>query len=48
MYRFNGHDGRLERIMEGALMVMEAFEGYEQKFAVSTRCLFFYGNKMIS
>ncbi|XP_033638187.1 von Willebrand factor A domain-containing protein 8-like [Asterias rubens] len=33
MYRFNGHDGRLERIMEGALMVMEAFEGYEQKFA---------------
>ncbi len=33
MYRFNGYDGRLERIMESALMVMEAFEGYEQKFA---------------
>ena len=31
MYRFNGHDGRLEREMEVALMVMEAFEGYENK-----------------
>eukprot|EP00058_Branchiostoma_floridae_P007969 XP_002593457.1 hypothetical protein BRAFLDRAFT_277037 [Branchiostoma floridae] len=32
MYRFNGMDGRLERMMEAACMVMEAFEGYEQKF----------------
>ena len=35
MYRFNGHDSRLEREMEAALMVMEAFEGYEHKFKVS-------------
>ena len=26
MYRFNGHDGRLERTLEAALMVMEAFD----------------------
>lgn len=34
MYRFNGHDSRLEREMEAALMVMEAFEKYEDKFKV--------------
>merc|ERR1719433_2377540 len=28
MYRFNGHDQRLERMLESTLMVMEAFEGY--------------------
>ncbi len=27
MYRFNGHDQRLERSLESALMVMEALEG---------------------
>ncbi|XP_064638932.1 von Willebrand factor A domain-containing protein 8-like [Lineus longissimus] len=32
MYRFNSHDGRLEREMEAILMVMEAFEKYEHKF----------------
>jgi len=32
MYRFNGHDQRLERMMESALMVMEAFEGYGDRF----------------
>ncbi|CAL4081731.1 unnamed protein product, partial [Meganyctiphanes norvegica] len=32
MYRFNGHDGRLERELEVVLMVMEAFEGFENKF----------------
>ncbi|CAH1781042.1 unnamed protein product [Owenia fusiformis] len=32
MYRFDGHDKRLERSMEACLMVMEAFENYEQKF----------------
>ncbi|KAF0291010.1 von Willebrand factor A domain-containing protein 8 [Amphibalanus amphitrite] len=32
MYRFNGYDGRLDRMLEAALLVMEAFEGYEQKF----------------
>ncbi|KAG0722072.1 von Willebrand factor A domain-containing protein 8 [Chionoecetes opilio] len=31
MYRFNGHDGRLEREMEATLMVMEALEGFETK-----------------
>jgi len=31
MYRFNGHDQRLERMMESTLMVMEALEGYEDK-----------------
>ena len=30
MYRFNGHDQRLERTMESSLMVMEALEGYSQ------------------
>lgn len=31
MFRFNGHDGRMDRQVETLLMVMEAFEGYEQK-----------------
>ncbi|ELU02005.1 hypothetical protein CAPTEDRAFT_192877 [Capitella teleta] len=31
MYRFNGHDSRLEREMEAMLMVMEGLESYEQK-----------------
>lgn len=35
MYRFNGHDGRLEREMETAIMAMEALEGYEEKIKVS-------------
>lgn len=34
MYRFNGQDGRLDRQLETILMVMEAFEGYEQKIKV--------------
>jgi hypothetical protein len=32
MYRFNGADGRLERLLECTLMVMEAFEGYQDSF----------------
>ena len=28
MYRFNGHDQRLERMLESTLMVMEALDGY--------------------
>ncbi|CAL1547451.1 unnamed protein product [Lymnaea stagnalis] len=32
MYRFDGHDSRLTRQMEAVLMVMEAFETYEEKF----------------
>lgn len=33
MYRFNAHDRRLERSLEVALMLMEAFRGFEHKFA---------------
>lgn len=35
MYRFNGHDGRLEREMEAMLMVMEGLENYEHKIKVN-------------
>ncbi|KAM8718667.1 hypothetical protein ACLKA7_001387 [Drosophila subpalustris] len=31
MYRFNGYDGRLDRQLEAVVMVMEAFQGYENK-----------------
>ncbi|XP_054715582.1 von Willebrand factor A domain-containing protein 8-like [Uloborus diversus] len=31
MYRFNGHDGRLEREMESLVLVMEALDGYFDK-----------------
>ena len=40
MYRFNGHDGRMDRQLEAMLMVMEAFENYEHKIKVSKRCCF--------
>lgn len=29
--RFNGHDGRLDRELEAVVLVMEAFEGFEDK-----------------
>ena len=29
--RFNGFDGRLDREMEAVIMVMEAFQGFENK-----------------
>ncbi|XP_071450278.1 von Willebrand factor A domain-containing protein 8 [Hetaerina americana] len=32
MYRFNSYDGRLDRVMEATILVMEAFEGHESKF----------------
>ncbi|CAN7939417.1 unnamed protein product, partial [Ixodes hexagonus] len=32
MYRFNGYDARLEREMEAVLMVMEALQGFQNKF----------------
>nr|KAJ3422949.1 WD repeat-containing protein 92 [Polyrhizophydium stewartii] len=32
MMRFNGHDGRMDRSLEGAIMLMEAFRGFEHKF----------------
>ena len=35
MYRFNGHDYRLQREMEVVCMVMEAFQGYEDKLKVN-------------
>ncbi|CAH1119198.1 unnamed protein product [Phaedon cochleariae] len=31
MYRFNSYDGRLDRELEAAVLVMEAFQGYEDK-----------------
>ncbi|KAJ8326810.1 hypothetical protein O5D80_004253 [Batrachochytrium dendrobatidis] len=31
MMRFNGHDGRMERSLECAVMLMEAFRGFEYK-----------------
>ncbi|XP_017778440.1 PREDICTED: von Willebrand factor A domain-containing protein 8 [Nicrophorus vespilloides] len=31
MYRFNSYDGRLERELEAVVLVMEAFEGFEDK-----------------
>ncbi|GFS38586.1 von Willebrand factor A domain-containing protein 8 [Nephila pilipes] len=32
MYRFNGHDNRLQRELESVVLVMEAFDGYQEKF----------------
>ncbi|GIY28025.1 von Willebrand factor A domain-containing protein 8 [Caerostris darwini] len=32
MYRFNGHDNRLQRELESVVLVMEAFHGYKEKF----------------
>lgn len=32
MYRFNGHDSRLERQLESIVMLMEALDGYHNKF----------------
>lgn len=31
MYRFNGYDGRLDRTLEAVVMLMESFEGFENK-----------------
>ncbi|KAF7279849.1 hypothetical protein GWI33_006657 [Rhynchophorus ferrugineus] len=31
MYRFNGYDGRLDRELEAVVLVMEAFDGFEDK-----------------
>jgi hypothetical protein len=33
MYRFNGADQRLERLLEATLLIMEALEGFEQKYS---------------
>ena len=35
MYRFNGHDARMDRQLEAMLMVMEAFDNFEHKIKVS-------------
>lgn len=31
MYRFNSYDGRLDRELEAVVLVMEAFEGFDEK-----------------
>lgn len=31
MYRFNSYDGRLDRELEAVVLVMEAFEGFQDK-----------------
>ncbi|KAJ3641597.1 hypothetical protein Zmor_028097 [Zophobas morio] len=31
MYRFNGYDGRLDKELEAAVLVMESFQGFEDK-----------------
>ena len=36
MYRFNGQDGRLDRMLEAAAMLMEGLEGLEGRFDYST------------
>ena len=33
MYRFNGSDQRLERLLEATLLIMEALEGFENKYS---------------
>merc|ERR1740117_2186354 len=33
MYRFNGRDNRLERLLESSLLVMEALAGFEHKYS---------------
>lgn len=35
MYRFNGYDGRLDRELEAVTMIMEAFEGFDNKIQYS-------------
>lgn len=47
MYRFNGYDGRLEREMEAVCMVMEAFQGYEDKLKVSCQPIQLYVPVMV-
>ena len=32
MYYFNGHDRRLERTLQTAVMIFEAFAGFEHKY----------------
>lgn len=44
MYRFNGHDARLQREMEAVCMVMEAFQGYEHKLKVHLKLLSLTGS----
>ena len=35
MYYFNNHDRRLERCLQSAVMLLEAFEGFEHKYSLS-------------
>jgi len=34
MYRFNGMDRRLDRLLDATTMIMESFAGFSQKFDV--------------
>lgn len=31
-FRFNGYDGRLDRQLEAVVLLMESFEGHEERF----------------
>lgn len=31
MYRFNGQDGRLDRMLESAMLIMEGLHGFDHK-----------------
>ena len=35
MYRFNGYDKRLDRVLETAVLIMEALNNMEHKFSYS-------------
>ena len=35
MYRFNGHDHRLERMLEIAVIIMESLTGFEERLSYS-------------
>ena len=35
MYRFNGYDQRLQRVLETTLLVMESLDGKKEKVIVS-------------
>lgn len=35
MYRFNGADGRLRKLLETTVMIMESLEGFESKILYS-------------
>lgn len=40
MYTFNRMDGRLDRLLEIAVLIFEAFDGFEHKYVHDTCALF--------